>query len=586
MSTPTRTAALASFVLLACAISLAAWLLLNRGLEDPAQAIPQRPLTPVAVSPEGGSELAPVPNTLEPERRSEPGLDAGVAEAKSAGPSTVAIEQESAPFAPPLSGRVLDPQGRPVAGALVALIELRRGAPIGSNTHAKSFTDKRGHFELPVPDWAWGQPVLVSARMKGWRPYSSVQSLTPSLVGDPQDLLLEEGFAIKGRVVRDGAPVAGANVQFDVAKGTSGIRGVGSESWWANDRLEEKRGNAQTAEDGSFQLTGLSPAVHHIRIKEKDAPKDRIASSVFEVEAPDSRTYDLSSALVQISLHGRSGLLEGIELKVSAGHGNAKVESDLIPVEVEVPPLSAIYIRAEHPSGQHAEQTIQSPAGGQVIEAVLVMQIVERPRLIVTLPGASAAGIQEVPLRLLGSKGAKPVEVVALPMGQPDTFLVAIVPVDEGQCDVLLDPRSSSGRQRFMTPQRVALDLPKAGDVHVDFPLGFGGRCDVKLTSSIQTSWSARYQLLDKNGKVRSEGHYIRRRSEGKQRSWTTASLNDFLLDSRSYARPKDLAKARGLLPPGRYTLQVTSKEHETSSQVLEVSAGEATKVKVKLEPL
>ena len=258
------------------------------------------------------------------------------------------IHQESVAGKRFLRGRVVEPGGRSVEGALVALMETRDGKPVSSVRNVTVKTNPKGEFEMEVPGWAPEARILVSARKDGWRPFSSIESINAAYLDVEQELPLGIGFTIQGRVVRDGAPVAGARVGLDVASGISGVHGAGPESWWANGRLEEKHGSVETAEDGTFELSGLSPAEHRVSISERDAPKHRISSHLFAVTAPDSRTYDLSSAILQISVQGQTGPLEGAKVKVSAKSGRVKFESGPTPKGVEVPALSSIAVSYTH----------------------------------------------------------------------------------------------------------------------------------------------------------------------------------------------------------------------------------------------
>ena len=145
-SRSTRIAALA--LLLGAAIA-GAWLQLGLGLEGSGETISPSALSPIAAAAESPPGFAPLLDELLQEQRSE--LDVGVAEVT---PANSAPESRLAVSGRVLTGRVLEPQGRPVAGALVALIEVRNGSLVSSEGAAKTETNSRGQFELPVPDWA------------------------------------------------------------------------------------------------------------------------------------------------------------------------------------------------------------------------------------------------------------------------------------------------------------------------------------------------------------------------------------------------------------------------------------------------
>jgi peroxiredoxin/protocatechuate 3,4-dioxygenase beta subunit len=141
-----------------------------------------------------------------------------------------------------LAGRVLDPDGKPVAGAVVNIRGVTRGesTQFGGNKDIDplAVTDERGEFVIngQTTFEAAGVDVVARGFAKG-----IFQSLATG--GKVHELKLAEGASLKGRVLKDGKPLAGVEL------GVSG----------AERRSEVYVGNFSVAtdEDGRFLFVNL-----------------------------------------------------------------------------------------------------------------------------------------------------------------------------------------------------------------------------------------------------------------------------------------------------------------------------------------
>lgn len=212
-----RTSRAAMVTALVCVAAVGAWFLLTLDRGEPRGLLPLGPSLAAA----GVVQTDPEPTSplemVVPEQREELRLGAAVIE-----PSAASGTEAPTPVADHrvLSGRVLDSLSKPAANALVALIGVKGGKPVNAGDSATTRANRLGHFRLDVPSWAWQQQVLVAARLDGWRPYSALVSLGPTYLEGPHDYSLGPGCEIAGFVVRDGTPVVGARVDFDIAPGT------------------------------------------------------------------------------------------------------------------------------------------------------------------------------------------------------------------------------------------------------------------------------------------------------------------------------------------------------------------------------
>lgn len=562
--------------------SACAWFLWGLGSSGPQETIASTAETPVSKNSALEPELA-----LLPEEPSEAARE-WIELAETVAQDVDRVEEEAADEKAServLKGSVCDSSGNPVKGASVAFARVLAHTSKSSSSSPRVRTNALGEFVLPVPEWVYGRKMLVVARKRGWRPYSAMELVDDGYLLEEQVLTLGVGFAIDGRVVRDGQPVAGASVSFDVAYGKPGVHVAGAECWWENGRLEEKRGSTETAEDGAFFLLGLSPADHRLDISEVDAPENRIAGSIFQVVAPSSGTFDLSNAMLRITLQSQSGYLADIPMTVRAEHGRVKIKSADDPVEVEVPPQEVIRIRASLPDGQRVEESVTSPLAGQVINVALVAQSVERPSLTATLPGATAAGIDRLSLCFFEKNGPNPKTLTAQSTDQPDTFRIDSVPLNPGVYRVILNPKDGGGKAKFLVPEKKELELPATGAAYINFSLEVGGRCKVSLSSDMQGDWSATYRLRDAQGKTRMK-RTVRHESfehDGEIGS-SMMEMSERVFSTDVTPSASDWAKTRGVVSPGAYTLEVTSSKHAKWTETVIVTAGETTKVKVQLK--
>lgn len=562
--------------------SACAWFLWGLGPGGPQETIASTAEAPAGKNAAIEPELALLPDAPPEAAREWIELDEAVA--GDVGRNDEEAADEEVPDRV-LKGSVFDTSGSPVKGASVAFAGVQGNTPKNSSSSPRVRTNALGEFALPVPEWVYKRKMLVVARKRGWRPYSAMELVDDGYLLEEQALTLGAGFAIDGRVVRDGQPVAGASISFDVAKGKPGVHVAGAECWWENGRLEEKRGSTETAEDGSFLLLGLSPREHRLDISEVVAPENRIAGRIFQVAAPSSETYDLSSAMLRITLQSQSGYLPGIPMTVRGEHGRVKIKSADDPVEVEVPPQEVIRIRASLPDGQRVEESVTSPLAGQIINVALVGQSVERPSLTATLPGATAAGIDRLSLCFFEKNKPSPKTLTAEPTDQPGTFRIDSVPLDSGVYRVILNPKDGGGKAKFLVPEQKKLELPATGAAHIDFSLEVGGRCKVSLSSDMQEGWSATYRLRDAQGKTRMKRTVWRESFEDDGGvGFSTMETSERVFSTDVTPSASDWAKTRGVLAPGTYTLEVTSSEHAKWTETVIVTAGETTKVKVQLQ--
>ncbi len=168
-------------------------------------------------------------------------------------PVTIAVER-----AVTVTGRVLDPDGKPVAGATVAPALTGSGNSLTGDTRFSVRTDKDGRFTALLPASGVREYNLVAhdGAYTQWRTWANgvlppFRTKPGESVGDIE-LRLTRPATVRGKVTGvDGRPVAGREVRSSAA-----------------DRLENRYYDptVSTAADGSYELKFIRPGEQFIQV--------------------------------------------------------------------------------------------------------------------------------------------------------------------------------------------------------------------------------------------------------------------------------------------------------------------------------
>ncbi len=188
---------------------------------------------------------------------------------------TILVEQGVA-----VSGRVTDPNGQPVEGATVAPARTGTGNSLTGDTRYSVETDKEGryHVVLPASNEAEYNLVVHDGKYSEWRRWangvSEVMQTTPGQVIENLDLQLTVPAVIRGRVTRNGKPVADREVR-------------------AHDFHQRENRyydpTVRTQADGTFELKFVRPGKHYVQahpfwLNAAEAPE---GTKTIEVKAGD-----------------------------------------------------------------------------------------------------------------------------------------------------------------------------------------------------------------------------------------------------------------------------------------------------------
>lgn len=187
-----------------------------------------------------------------------------------------------------VEGRVLSPDGRPVPGAEVSVIEPSTdGMGISRFSQLRAMTDGDGQYSI---DGVPPGPRTVEANAEGYRRAVREVEVTP----EPRsvDLVLERGLEVSGRVVDDaGNPVASVDVSL-----------IAGQNFFDAPR-------AMTGADGAFTIAGVQDGTYRLMARKEGYTLDGLGESVTVSGAP------VAGIELKLSSGGMiTGRLSGVEL--------------------------------------------------------------------------------------------------------------------------------------------------------------------------------------------------------------------------------------------------------------------------------
>ncbi|MCG3135820.1 MAG: hypothetical protein HMLKMBBP_03586 [Planctomycetes bacterium] len=371
----------------------------------------------------------------------------------------------------PVSGEVVDPSGRPVAGASVQLVASGPGSAAG-------LTDSAGRFSFDGVECGGAESPAL---------FVSAADLAPRRVPvsggmPPLRIELRRGVTIRGRVVDGaGAPVAGARVSDMDPRDASRGSGPGE---------DDVARSATSREDGSFELNGVPPEVRIVRAAGAAAGRGAAvldASSAAEQARPLELTVRPAARPVRVRVVDRAGKpVAGVAVTGDERRAGVRTDADgvaNVPAQLGAEGLELLLYQG--PFGDGSAWASLSPA-----------EAAADPATLTVLPG------RELKLRPVASDGALlklplVTPVVALESGSRAFACTGVR--DSGDAETVIVP--TTGRFRVVVfaqggpawfgaiegdaakwPAGVAdVPFPRLGEVRATVPDGFDTEVQVVL---------------------------------------------------------------------------------------------------------
>lgn len=512
---------------------------------------------------------------------------------------------EGIPVANLLNGIVQGPNGKPSPNTLVGMAELddERG-PKSRGGRALTESDDQGRFELQVPKWALGQEVLLVARRSDSRPASKVLRLTPTVLQAAHTLDLRAGSQVWGQVIRDGQPVVGAGAFVDVKYRTPGVFGLGEEAWWAGGSLENKIGSADVDDAGVFRIPGMGAGEFRLAFAIPGREISTTMSHVYSIRSEEYTVYDITPATMSLTVRDALGPVVGAQVHVTGREIRRSFKSSAGPTLIEVDPAETLHFQVL--SRGHKPLVIpfhQPPARAGIRNLELFLGTRVRPSLSIRLPGAQAAGVDWISLRLF------PVQENGLPARSAadslhlkradglDIFQASVVDLDPGEYQVLMGGTAQDPTWFPLVGQTRSILLAEAGEHYIDFELQWMASFDVtgEAPSPDEENVDMHMRILDADGEVLTQcdagtdgSYYFDEDDEEFADSIWSDGVEYRRSEERHRGAPGPIAPpptgAWGWLPAGTYTLEVRADGHKTIRRSITLAAGIENDISITLQ--
>ena len=466
-----------------------------------------------------------------------------------------------------IEGRVLDEHGRPREDARVAAFRVEgdvpHGPPLDAQDCGRSFA-----LRLARP----GRYAVV-ALVPGQRPGTALVDVSVGHTLSIGALGLPAGQWIEGR-----APYAGGGARVQAEIDAPGPRSTvdGQELVWHAGAFERARVGADTEADGSFTLSGLAPAFHHLHATPSVSPGA-------ESRAPRSRAHAPAHGLelpvfgAHVELTFVPELRAGLEARLLVRQVGRTTRSVLEPargIDVEPGVAAQITIEVEgyHPAA--VELPVLEP--GDLVHE-LVALVADSDLGAVIFDWVDAREVSVTPEKAtfvfepLGSGATANRALVRHVRPSRGTFRVSGIP--SGSWSVTAHAGGAYRHYLELSSEaRVRVDVRPGGETRVRVRRQPGARLRLSAMDAAGKLVRAECRVLDAGGRAL-DVRFLGARAEG--RTNRTGVLDGF---AASDVYPN--------LAPGEYRVELSAEGFEPRSVYVRLAAGDYTELPVRLEPL
>ena len=499
--------------------------------------------------------------------------------------------------APPcaVSGVVVDPAARPVAGARVALFgRAADGAP-SSVPRASAHCDEAGRFELAFDEpFAALLVALDEGDVTRFRPATVAVDLALGAL-ETEPVVLGRGAAVEGLVqLHPRCPTPRSSVRLEVRRidDAAYARSVPSLGLaWNGTEFERTSARGRCDDEGRFAIGGLERALHRLEVDPESfliRPDPWWLSGTFSNHSRFEFTPPAAGVLVrseyllvefEVLADGRPA--PSVQILIDGGNahvggptgasgrfaavvdGDANLVVDFAHVDYETARRS--FVPADLPPN-HVERVDLEPATGRgsiafepvgdgahlartrAVSVTVLSRNLEEAELSSSVPQSHSFG--EPRDRFHDSKGP------TLPIERTEDGGIRLPLVPAGVYDLSISTQAGSAapdEARFLLPFNVRVEVLGSSPTVVEWPLSLGSELRVLLGSAEAARWAS-------------------------------ARLETTSGERVALRNPRDgtgVLALEGPVAPGEYTLVVRSDGVDLARRPIELRAGEAREMTV-----
>jgi hypothetical protein len=474
-----------------------------------------------------------------------------------------------------VAGTVVDHDGRALRGS--AMVYAFPVDSIGPASRPRAQMTTLGDFYLTLWPHSPSEWIIV-AHADNRRP---AMVRLPDPAGKAKEgvrLVLELGLTIEGVVRVNGTLASTGQVNADL-ESDAVAPGEVDELRWNAGSFETKHASAFIDDEGKFSFHGLARGTYRLTAF-NPVGHAMMGVCTRSVAAPASGIeMNFASGVLTITVSGNGQPIPNARIQLSEPDGGWITNFPSRPFVVPVRAGVHYSVEVANPGFREAKVDVPPLATGEARQVDVALEASDEPELRLTLDGAStlllpSVGVRLVPLATIDEKPSgvlldlrRRLKAIGV---QGDEYVVPRVPYPAGRYIVVVVP---SNREEWILPAEVEIDLPAHGTARAKLPAVEGGRMTFMALSPNGSPLEHRLVVRDHTGvEVLSRDGYgdlSRKRDRAHDAARTEAAA--LRIDS-------------GVLPPGRYEVEVTVLGFEPVRRKVDLIAGRTVTEEVRLQ--
>lgn len=467
------------------------------------------------------------------------------------------------------TGRVVDANGEPVAGARVAALLATRDSEWRKEVDLAT-TDAEGAYRVRTGlDGTWYVAAVAPDRVPA--SYRVDAATTETTL---PDLVLTDGVAIRGTVSLAGEPVPRAVVA--ARRRADGSVTVGGRSFrFQEDRFCRGTATAVCDDRGQFQISGLLPGTFDLAVRQIPGCALHMAigaNAKTRVTAPARDVVlDLESARIDVFVRHEGASVAGLGMMMS-GDGMVGRKSDSNgKAGFLVKPGETYRIVIGDKAYEPVEKEVVAPGAGEtLVESVELQPRRERPSLLVTFRTPAGIPLARAGFGFYEEDHPSSLRFWRDVVAKDGRFLVG--ELRPGRWRVVCRPGGWAVSHEHLLDAETTVDVPEHGSVTTAVSTRPGGRLRIVVRDPQGRPVQARCRLMQ--GSVIVPATFHTRSSDGGSYSMS------------GYGTGAGVCDVLRALPAGKYRIAFTNERYREHVVDVVIESGETTEVDVTLVPM